>query len=346
MRSRSAPFLIACALGLVACSPDQVGLGATSVPEATPIRTIPPETTDPNATVAPTAYPTLPAVTAAPPPWTPAGWTAGDVVTFLGLVDRALTELGAEATIYEYFGYLALDTGTRIDLVGLAGQLVGQPEASWGDAVSNFLLVQLRPTSPDDVADFAVAGPLLRVRVGTLDSLGVSPTAVVSQPVIGDLVVAVMIDGDDGPTYVSPDALIGWGKSAAEVIVQAINQTIDQTLTTTTAPGTTDPLTSLVGVPFASSRVLDPTSVVASIPANGLVLAIPTTDTFLALAVDAALDLDTLTNLALQTRDDHDAGASPASPDLYWWRDGALQVLTLQGDELVVPPELQALLSA
>ena len=77
-----------------------------------------------------------------------------------------------------------------------------------------------------------------------------------------------------------------------------------------------------------------------------LVIAIPNSDVFLAVGVDHSLQPAALTGMAVQARDGYARRPRPASDDLYWWRDGTLQALTLTGDQLQIPPELAGLLGA
>ena len=334
--------MIACALGLVACSPASVGLGGdTTVPTPTPIRTAPPDPTDAvAATVAATAYATLPVVTAAPPPWTPAGWQTTEVTAFFGLVKQAFNDIGADVTINEYYGYAALDSGTQVDLTALARQVAALPTTGWADVISTYLMDFLRPTSPDDYSNYDAAKALLRVKVGRLGALA-PPVQVVSQPLAGDLVATVVIDAPDAPVFVTQDQLMAWGKSPSEVLVLAI----DQTRALTVAPTQTGPNVSVTEDWYASARLLDPTALIPAIPPDGIVVAISSTDTFIAVLIDGTIDAAMLDTLARTARDEFGTAEHPASDQLYWWKDGTIAPLTLQGESLVLPPELQRALA-
>lgn len=326
----------------MACSPASVGLGGdTTVPTPTPIRTAPPDPTDAvGATVAATAYPTLPVVTAAPPPWTPVGWQTTEVTAFFGLVNQAFKDIGADVTINEYFGYAALDSGTQVDLTVLARQVAALPRSAWADVISTYLMDFLQPTSPDDYSNYDATKALLRVKVGRLGALA-PPDQVVSQPLAGDLVAAAVIDAPDGPVFVTQDQLMAWGKSPAEVLVLAI----DQTRALTVTPAQNGPTVSVTEDRYASARLLDPTVLVPVPPADGIVVAISSTDTFIAVLIDGTVDAAMLDTLARQARDEFGTAEHPASDQLYWWKDGMIVPLTLQGEALVLPPELQQALA-
>lgn len=330
-------------MSLAACSSNSTGAPGTSAPKATPIRTAPRETTTtagPPTTPLPTAYPTLPAVTAAPPTWAPPGWLTSDVERFVLLVGEELDGMGADAVVAVERGFALLDNGTRIELTALAVRISAAPHDTWRSEISTYLLTALRPTSPDDFTDFALASPLLRIRVGTLAALGVTANRVVTQLLAGELVAAVVIDGPDRIVYVSPAQADVWGKTASELVLIAAGQTLAQP----EVPEREGTYTTLTDDIFAASRILDPSTIVTDIPTDGVVVLIPNADLFLAVIVDSSLDEVTLAGLAQQVQDNYNERPDPASDDLYWWHDGILEVITVDGDELVLPAELHLII--
>jgi len=312
----------------------------TTIPPATLIE-IQPETSAPPTTPIVTAYPTIPPVTAVAPYWSPAGWTIPQVKSFLAMVDAALRDLGAEHSIDGANGIATLDNGTTVDLTLLAAKLTLIPTDQWQSTVSTYLEDILSPDQADTALTFEIAQPLLRVRVGTLGSLGLAIDQGVVQPIADDLVVAVCVEQATGTSYLMPAQLQAWGKGFDEIMVLAIEQTLARPVTTKTI----GQFTSVVSDQFASSRLLDPTVVMQSAPKDGFLVAIPSLDQFLAVRVDSSLTAAAINDLVTRSTEAFNTLNNPASPDLYWWRNGAVTVLHPQGTEVTIPPDLQALLA-
>ena len=85
-------------------------------------------------------------------------------------------------------------------------------------------------------------------------------------------------------------------------------------------------------------------SVVTDIPPDGVIVLIPNADLFLAVIVDRSLDDVALSGLAQQVQDNYNERPDPASDDLYWWHDGILEVIAVDGDDLVLPTELHLIM--
>jgi hypothetical protein len=178
--------------------------------------------------------------------------------------------------------------------------------------------------------------------VGTLGSLGLTVDQGVLQPIAEDLVVAVCIEQTSGITYVQPSQIEAWGKRADDIIALAISQTLARPITTKQRGS----FTTVITDQFASSRALDPSMVMQSSPSDGFLVAIPSIDQFLAIRVDADLTIATINLLVSRIAEDFNDLNNPASPDLYWWRNGTVRVLHPQGIELVLPDDLRALLAS
>ena len=131
------------------------------------------------------------------------------------------------------------------------------------------------------------------------------------------------------------------GKTTDEIVSLAIAQTLARPVETTPYGA----FTKVRADPFASARLLDPTTVLGPSPSGGYLVAIPSVDGFLAVPVDRALTVTRIRMLTTKTLDDFSNLDNPASSDLYWWRDGVLEVIRPQGDQIELPPELQALIS-
>ena len=343
MRVAPRPLLAAIALGAIAtaCAPPDLSMPQdTTIPPATLIE-IKAETSAPPTTPVPTAYPTIPPVTAVAPYWSPAGWTIPQVKSFLSMVDTALRDLGAEHSMDGTNGIATLDNGTTIDLTLLAAKLTLVPTGQWQTTVSTYLESILSPNQADTALTFEIAQPLLRVRVGTLGSLGLSIDQGVVQPIADDLVVAVCVEQATGTSYLMPAQLETWGKGFDEIMVLAIEQTLARPATTKQIAG----FTSVVSDQFASSRLIDPSVVMQSTPRDGFLIAIPSLDQFLAVRVDSSLTVSQVNDLVARSSESFNTLNNPASPDLYWWRNGAITVLHPQGTELTVPADLRALLA-
>ena len=350
MRLRSRPgFLVATVLPLAAtafaaasCAPADVKIsGDTSIP-ATTLIDLKPTTSGPPTTPFPTTYPTIPPVSAAPPYWSPVSWSIDVVKEFLALVDTALYDLGAEHTMDSYNGVATLYNGTSIDLTLLAAQLTMQPTSAWKSAIDTYLQSALRPGGTDGSMPWETAQPLLRVRVGTLESFALELGQGIVQPIVGDLVVAVCIEQETSISLASAAQLEAWGRSASQVIALAIRQTLDRPVET--KPD--GPFSTVVSDPFASARLLDPTVVIPGAAPNGYLVAIPTFGQFAAIAVGDAVTLSTIAAMAEQATEDFATLDNPASADLYWWRGGRVDVLRVRAGEVTVPDALMALLPA
>ena len=86
--------------------------------------------------------------------------------------------------------------------------------------------------------------------------------------------------------------------------------------------------------------------VMKSSPSDGFLVSIPSIDQFLAVRVDADLTIATINLLVSRIAEDFNDLNNPASPDLYWWRNGTVTVLRPQGSEIAIPADLQALIAA
>jgi hypothetical protein len=329
------------ALGAASCATAAPTISGDSLAPTTTLLRIGPTTSAPPTTPMPTAYPTIPMVTAVAPYWAPVGWSDAQVKSFLDLADAGLTSLGADHSVNPSTGIATLENGTQVDLTLLAARLTLVPTSSWQSTIAAYLTEALSPNGADSTLTWEVAQPLLRVRVGTLASLGLSVDEGVVQPIAGDLVVAVCVELATAVSTVPPSQLEVWGKSADEVMALAIDQTLARP--TTTQPD--GPFTTVTNDQFASSRVLNPSTVMGDLPANGFVVAIPSIDQFIAIRVDSRLTVATINALAQQAADDFTNRNNPASPDLYWWRTGAVEPIPLQGDSVNIPADLAALLA-
>lgn len=329
--------------GLVsACTPPDTSMPQdTTIPPATLIE-IKPETTAVPTTPVPTAYPTIPPVTAVAPYWSPAGWTIPQVKAFLAMADAALRDLGAEHSMDSANGIATLDNGTAVDLTLLAAKLTLVPAEQWQDTVTSYLESILSPNQADTTLTYETAQPLLRVRVGTLGSLGLTVDQGVLQPIAEDLVLAVCIEQATSTAYVQPSQLEAWGKRSDDIIALAISQTLARPVTTKQRGS----FTTVITDQFASSRVLDPSMVMQSSPSDGFLVAIPSIDQFLAVRVDSNLSVATVNDLVELVTESFNTLNNPASPDLYWWRNGTVRVLHPQGTELVLPDDLRSLLAS
>ena len=333
---------IALAVGASACTPTNLSIGPdTTIPQTTLIR-ITPETAAPPTTPMVTAYPTIPPVTAVVPYWSPVGWTIPQIRVFLAMVESALTDLGTEHTMDSTNGIATLDNGTSLDLTLLAAELTLVPGSMWQKTVSTYLGTMLSPDRADTAFTFEIAQSLLRVRVGTLGSLGLSVDQGVVQPIADDLVVAVCVEQSTSTTFLTPAQVAVWGKSPEEIVALAISQTLGRPIRTEQA----GPFTVVTGDQFASSRILDPSMVMKSSPPDGFLVSIPSIDQFLAVRVDADLTIATINLLVSRIAEDFNDLNNPASPDLYWWRNGGVTVLHPQGSEIAIPTDLQALIAA
>ena len=317
------------------------GDSATSAPRATALDLTTPSS-EPSTTPLPTAYPTMPVVTAVPPYWTPVGWNVERVQLYLALVGEALRELGAEHSINASAGSATLDNGTQVDLTLLAAQLTTVSDNAWPTAISSYLESVLSPGQTSAALTFENAEPLLRVRVGTISSLGLSLEQVVAQPIVGDLVVAAVVQGASAVSYISPAQAERWGKAPSEVLALAINQSMNRPVTSQRS----GLFMTVRSDQYASARLLDPTRVMGGSPLHGFVIAIPNADRFYAISVNGSLSPSTIADLALQATDDFTNRDNPASPDLYWWRDGLFVSMPILGGQVELPDDLRAVIAA
>lgn len=314
---------------------------AATAPRATALDLTTPSS-EPSTTPLPTAYPTMPVVTAVPPYWTPVGWSVERVQQYLGLVSAALSELGAEHTMNGSAGSATLDNGTQVDLTLLAAQLTTVSDAAWQSAIATYLESILSPGQTSAALTFENAEPLLRVRVGTITSLGLSLEQVVAQPIIGDLVVAAVVQGASAVTYISPAQAARWGRTPYDILALAINQTMNRPLTSQRS----GLFMTVRNDQYAAARLLDPTRVMGGSPLHGFVIAIPNSDRFYAVSVNGTLSPTTIADLALQATDDFTNRENPASPDLYWWRDGVFVSMPILGGQVELPTDLRAVIAA
>lgn len=322
------------AMAMAACSTDRLGLRLdTTIPvdSTIPAPTVP----VPSSPVA-TAYPTVPPVTAPPPAWVPPGWTNEQVTAFLAEADAALKGLGAEPSLHPNAGTATLDNGTTVDLGAIASQLAGTDPTSWPKAIANYVMAALSPGQGDIGGTWTQVKPLIRVRVGALSSFDTPANRLVAHTVTGDLVVAAMLDRNGVSTLVTPNQVQLWGQTVDSVVAVGLDQTLGRKL----VPQSNGPYVTVLGDQYASSWILDPSAIIRPPQPGGYVVAIPSTDQFLALIVDRALSQDKLNSMATRAVDDFNASASPASPDLYWWHDGVFTALTTSGGQLQVPADL------
>jgi hypothetical protein len=337
MRVPAALALVLTALTAAACDANDF---AAPTPTGTAIRTVPPETTaGTSTTVPPTAYRTVPTVTAGPPAWAPAGWRSEDVERFRGLIAAELDALGAEATIYLEAGYALLDSGTRVELTQLAAQLATTPAAGWQAVISTYLLAALAPASPDDLFTYESAGPSLRVLVSALD---VDLTSAATRTVLPGLVAVAVFQGTERLVVVDNEHLTNWGRTADEVLTRAVQQT----LAITETPDREGAYTSLTDDIYASARLLDPSTITGPLGPEGVVVSIPSTDVFLAVAVTPDLDRAALVGMHEQGVDSFTTTQQPASDDLYWWHDGLLEMIPFVSGQPQLPAALAALVDA
>lgn len=301
------------ALAATSCTGSGSGSGGEATAPGQTALNLDAQTSQPATTPLPTAYPTVPIVTAVPPYWTPVGWSVALVQEYLGLVSSALGDLGAEHSISASAGSATLDNGTQVDLTLLAAQLTTVSRASWETTIAAYLNSVLSPGQTSAALAFTDAQALLRVRVGTLSALGLSLEQVVAQPIIDDLVVAVVVQGASAVSYVSPSQAERWGQSPAQLLSLAINQTMNRPVTSQRS----GMYMTVRNDQYAASRVLDPTRVMGGSPLYGFVVAIPNSDRFYAISVSGTLTPGTIADLALQATDDFTNRENAASPDLY-----------------------------
>jgi hypothetical protein len=297
---------------------------------------------EPSTTPVPTAYPTMPIVTAVAPYWTPVGWNVEVVQEYLQLVDAALAELGAEHFVDPNAGTATLENGTRVDLTLLAAQLTTVARGEWEATIATYLETTLSPNQASSALTFENAEPMLRVRVGTLTSLGLSLEDAVAQPIIDDLVVVVVVQSASAVSYLQPAQVTSWGRTNDEIITTAISQTLNRPVTTERS----GLFMSVRADQYAASRLLDPTRVMGGSPVNGFIVAIPNGDRFYAVTVNGSLSPSTIADFALQVTDDFTNRSNPASPDLYWWRDGLFVSLPILGGSVELPQALREVIAA
>jgi len=298
-------------------------------------------TSGPPTTPLPTAYPTVPPVTAAAPYWAPQGWDMDQVRAYLDLVETALSDLGAEHSIDSYNGTATLANGTQVDLTLLAARLTLQPASRWQSTVDAYLASALSPDQAEQNLTYAEAQPLLRVRVGTPSSLGLSIDQGIIQPIVDDLVLAVVVEREIGTVFLAPAQLSTWNRTADQILATAIAQTLARPVA-----GTKDgPFTTVTDDPLASAWLLDPTVVMRANATNGYLIAIPSVDQFIAIEAGPKLTPSTIQAVVEQVADDFSNRNNPASPDLYWWRNGVVITLRQQGDGIAIPDELQAIIN-
>jgi hypothetical protein len=183
--------------------------------------------------------------------------------------------------------------------------------------------------------------PLLRVRVGTLASFDTPATRLVSHAVVGDLTVAAVLDRNGIASLVTPDQVQTWGQTPDSVLAAGITQTLARTL----IPQIDGPYATMLKDRFASSWLLDPSAIIRPPQPGGYVVAIPSTDQFLALIVDSALSQEKLDALAARAGEDYDSSSSPASGDVYWWHDGIFTPLAQSGGHVQIPTDLSTAIS-
>lgn len=328
-------------LGLTACDPQVAKKPLETTVPPTTIIDLSATTQGPPTTPVPTAYPTMPIVTAAAPYWAPQGWSMEQVRNYLALVESSLSDLGAEHNVDGYNGVATLGNGTQVDLTLLAARLTLLAPAQWQSTIDAYLASALSPDQAEQDLTYADAQPLLRVRVGTLTSLGLGLDQGVVQPIVDDLVLAVVVERETGTVFLAPSQLATWKRTADEVLAIAIEQTLSRPVT-----GTKDgPFDTVLDDPFGSTWLLNPTAVTGRNPANGYVIAIPSIDQFIAIEAGPRVTPSTLQALVEQTADDFTNRNNPASPDLYWWRNGVVVPLRQQGTSVDMPDELQVLIN-
>jgi hypothetical protein len=302
-------------------------------------------TSAPDTAPVATAYPTIPAVTAAPPAWAPSGWTLDQVTSFLTEVGAALDASGATYSLNRDLGSATLNNGTVIDLTPLATRLESLAADTWTSAISNYLSASLGTSSADPSLAYATAAPLLRLRVGTLDALGVSADQVIAQPITGNLYGVVVIDQAPTSSYLTPDQLNLWGQRATDVIATALAQTLTPLgPDPSTSVGISAVVTTITGAAYGSTRLLDPTAVAPGPSTAGYIVAIPSTDSISVINVGSGVTRSQIAALVDQTRRAYATATDPASASVYWWRDGALADLSDGTGTLVIPDALSALL--
>lgn len=339
---RGAQLLLAGGLvGLGACTPASTQKPLDGAEPSSSIIDLGPTTAGPPTTPLPTAYRTIPMVTAAAPYWAPQGWSMERVNSYLELVDEALADLGAEHTIDANNGVATLTNGTQVDLTLLAARLTLLGTAQWPAAVDAYLASALSPDQAQQNITFDEAQSLLRVRVGTLASLGLGIDQGVVQPISDDLVLAVVLAQENATVFISAAQLSVWRKTPDQVITTAIQQTLSRSPMSTRD----GPFTVVTEDPFASAWLLDPTVVMQRNEVNGFLIAIPSLDQFIAIDAGPKLTPSTVQALIEQVNDDFSNRNNPASADLYWWRNGKVVVLHQLSNGVTIPDDLQALIN-
>lgn len=330
-------------LSIAACDPTATGRKSldTTLPTTATTIDLRSTTSGPPTTPLPTAYPTMPPVTAAAPYWAPQGWDMDQVRSYLALVENSLSDLGAEHSIDSYNGTATLGNGTQVDLTLLAARLTLKPASQWQSTVDAYLASMLSPDQAEQNLTYNEAAPLLRVRVGTPSSLGLSIDQGVIQPIVDDLVLAVVVENEMGTVYLAPAQLTTWQKTADQIIALAIEQTLARPVV-----GTKDgPFMTVTEDPLASTWLLDPTVVMKANAANGYLIAIPSVDQFIAIEAGPKLTPSTIQAVVEQVADDFSNRNNPASPDLYWWHNGVVVTLKQQGNGVSIPDDLQAIIN-
>ncbi len=222
-----------------------------------------------------------------------------------------------------------------------------QPVPQWPGVVLDALQGLARSLEVSvDLSDEAAVRPLLRARVYTEGA--VLTDDVVRRPLAAGLVEVLVADVAGAVRTIPPAAVAGWGAPVDALFDLAREQVLADGLLTRSRLDLGDVEVLALESPsaFAATHVSWLATYV-DVPAAGLLVALPTRHLVLCApmlrrgqVLDAAQAL--LANAdALWT-----AGPGALSPDLWWWRDGALELLPGTPTSLSPPIEFVEVLDA
>ncbi len=227
----------------------------------------------------------------------------------------------------------------RIALDDLRARCALLPRKGWEEVVVEALqALAVAREARADLATLDVAGPLLRTRVQSEGS--VLAEDVVAAALCEGLVEVLHVDAQGVLTTVPPGIAIGWGVAADALLDRGRRQVLALETPTVEqvdlgAGGVSAVQTSS---PFAGSQV-HRLAELLDVPPDGALVAAPTRHLLLAAPVQGRqTTLDLAQALLVNADRLWEQGPGPLSPDLYWWRDGAL--LHLPGTPTSLsPPE-------